>query len=958
MNNNIIFFGYDSQLTCQLIDEIKSFYSREEQIKFLQVDRAILLKADSDDIDDIEENIIVYESDRLPQLKLVDITQKHPDLKDKIWSSCNSNDNNIFVCVLSDKYLLKNSDKKLLRIIYSLFEKEDLDSFFCITNVSNPHENHDSYYDYIRSELNFIFRNEQNSFDYSQYNKRVFFLPSEEIAENSKFLEFMRELKECYEENREEISKPSTRISSLINSIIEERGKQVCVVNNYLDNINNTDKAIKELKSVLSELLCHPQVTEELKFRIQEFESVSASWSGEIVSSLNRFENVKNRLARQTVTIGCSGQARVGKSTLLQTIGTLPEEAVPTGKGIPVTAVRSRLRHSQERKAILSLRDKKTLIDELIKPFHRELNLPDVNCFEDFKNFDYDSNRLATDENIELSTRLKQMQAALSSYEGYLTGKTKEIEDLNQLRPWVAYPTQEEANSHCSRLYLAVKDIEIQCSFLLDVEKLMLVDLPGLGEVNVDAEEHHIQGLKNEVDLVLLVLRPTAQSSYWSDKNRKTLNLISQAVEGISRLGDFVIIVVNHGEQDDKELYNILVNDIHKQLNENEPNSRYKVLTCNALKADSVRENVLVPVLNHSIEHLTVMDKDIINSSFIQWQTTSKKINIAIEKLKTSLESFSSQGISRSGKIDSKAKLLREKLSIDLGKEIQELKTEIEKEKTENSIIDSQLIMAIEDKHKQIQDWSINGLGLGKQEWCDKARSRFDLDKTVNAFAVEEINSSRAYLTNVYSDLNIYFETKIEYLWKKISNIISTCMGDLIRETPAGREVLEKFILCLEGEGIGDPFPSLQEATKYLLKCGTENAIFQSHLLLRLVEETQKLAPERIDFTNISYQDKLVEEKVLKRIFQKTIQTSFTVQKVLKTEPFISNIIYSAAVKFEDSLVRARDADRQFFDFASLYANEIWPDEFHSFEKSHAMVKKAEQTVTKLERFLINSLEG
>lgn len=37
----------------------------------------------------------------------------------------------------------------------------------------------------------------------------------------------------------------------------------------------------------------------------------------------------------------------------------------------------------------------------------------------------------------------------------------------------------------------------------------MLIDLPGLGEVNVDAEEHHVEGLKNEVDLVLLILRPT-----------------------------------------------------------------------------------------------------------------------------------------------------------------------------------------------------------------------------------------------------------------------------------------------------------------------------------------------------------------------------------------------------------------------------------------------------------------
>ncbi len=778
----------------------------------------------------------------------------------------------------------------------------------------------------------------------------------EEISEPPK-REELKKPEPIPEEN--EVMPQLTEISPLVNRIIEERGKQVRVITKYIDNINNIDGAIKELRIALDNLLHHPQVTEELKLRLQEFGSASASWGGEIVSSLNRFENAKNRLARQAVTIGCSGQARVGKSTLLKTIGNLPEEAVPTGKGIPVTAVRSRLRHSQERKAILSLRDKKTFIDELIKPFHRELKLSEVNCFEEFRNFDYESNELATDKNVELLTRLKQMQTALSSYESHLTGRTKKIEDLTQLRPWVAYPKQEEeASSHCSRLYLAVKDIEIQCSFLLDVEKLMLVDLPGLGEVNVDAEEHHVQGLKNEVDLVLLILRPTAQSSYWSDKDRKALNLISQAVEGISRLGDFVVIIVNYGEQDDEELYQILINDIHKQLNENKPNSRYQVLTCNAVKPDSVREKVLVPVLNHLIDRLAVMDRDILDSSFTQWQATVEKINIAIDELETSLRKFPSQAAGRSGEVYSKAKLLREKLSIELGKEIQELRKEIEREKDEDSITDSQLIKVIEEKHQQIQNWAKNGLGIEKEEWYKKARGRFNLDKTVDAFATEEINRSRAYLTDTYSKLDVYFETKIEYLWRKISNIISACTGDLIRETPAGREVLEKFVLYLEGKGIGDPFPSLRSATEYLLKCGTENAIFQSHLLPRLIEETQKLAPEKFNFTNISYQVEQAEDVVLEIISQRVIQTSFAVQKVLREKPFVSNILYSAAVKFEDSLVRSTDADRQFFEFASLYTNEIWSSEFQAFEKNHAMVKKADQAVIKLKQLLKNSLEG
>ncbi|GJD19158.1 hypothetical protein RIVM261_041140 [Rivularia sp. IAM M-261] len=986
-DTNLIFFGYNLPLGSKLINKIIDFYLKEEEVRFFKTSKVVTLKANVTG-DDIEENIVVYENEKLQRLKLVDIADKNPELKDKILESFGGKENHIFICVLDDKYFLEDAEKKFLRTIHRSFEETGLKSFFCVVNAANSYDDNYTHNEYIRDELGFIFKSQNNSFDYQQYNKRVFFANFEGIAEDSKedskFLEFWRELKGSYaealEENQEEIStapkveevkKPKpvtvrkevmpqlTQISPLINKIIEERGKQVRVITNYLENIHQINVAIQELRIALDNLLHHPQVTEELKFRLQEFENTSAPWSGEIVSSLNRFENVKNRLGRQAVTIGCSGQARVGKSTLLQTIGNLPEEAVPTGKGIPVTAVRSRLRHSQERRAILSLRDKKTFIDELIKPFHRELKLAEINYFEDFKNFDYDSNELVTDKNVELLTRLKQMQAALSSYESHLTGKTNKIEDLSQLRPWVAYPRQEEEGSpNCSRLYLAVKDIEIQCSFLVDVEKLMLVDLPGLGEVNVDAEQHHIQGLKNEVDLVLLILRPTAQSSYWSDKDRKALNLISQAVEGISRLGDFVMIIVNFGEQDDEELYRILINDIHKQLNENKPNSRYEVLTCNAVKPDSVREDVLVPVLNHLTSRLPIMDRDIIDSSFTQWKATVEKINVAIEELEESLRTFPSQAAGRSGEVFSKAKLLREKLSVELGKEIQELRKEIEAEREEDSIIDNQLIKVIEDKHQQIQSWAKNGLGRGKEKWHQDARGRFNLDKTVDAFAIEEINSARAYLTDTYSKLDIYFETKIEYLWRRISDIITACTEQLIRDTPPGREVLEKFVLYLGGKGIGDPFPSLREATEYLLKCGTENAIFQSHLLLRLVEETQKLAPEKFNFANISYQSSQAEEVVLEIILQRVIQTSFAVQKALREKPFVSTILFSAAVKFEDSLVRSTDADRQFFEFASLYTNEIWPEEFQAFEKNHAMVKKTEQAVVKLKQLLKKSSEG
>ncbi|MGB6297066.1 MAG: hypothetical protein WBF90_12915 [Rivularia sp. (in: cyanobacteria)] len=985
-STNLILFGYDSQLANKLVDVIITHFTQTEKLNFSKK----LVEFPIDEYDnnyELQNGIFIHESQETPSLNIINISDKDIEYKNQVFEHYNNIKDNIFLCVFSTEYRLKDQDKIYLKNIYTSFEKFNLNNFFCIIDTSSICDDDLSYYDdYIRGELGFIFQ-KKNYLDFHKYQSRVFFLNLEQASvinsenflskrlEQSNYDEFITELKNFWEqireENPEEVSQslletevfnepiPQVQqLSQIIDNIIKQRNQQASIISKYIENISKIDGGIKELSNGLNNLLQHPQLTQDLKMQVQDFGRNSIYWNREIMPIIERLENVKKRFYRQEITIGFSGQARVGKSTLLQTIGDLPEEAIPTGKGIPVTAVRSLIRHSHERKAILSLRDKNNFLEELIKPFHRELNLSVVNSIEEFKKFDYNRNNLATDKNVELLGRLKQMQAAISSYENYLTGGKKIIEDLTKLRPWVAYPQQqEEKDPNCSRQYLAVKNLEIKCSFLLDVEKLALVDLPGLGEVNLDAEEHHVEGLKNEVDLVLLILRPTAQSSYWGNKDRKALNLIAKAVEGVSKLGDFVILVVNNGEQDDKELYQILINDIHKQLNENQSDSRYKVLTCNAIDPDNVREEVLFPALNHLIARLPVMDEEIVNSIFSQWQAVVEKISIAIYELEASLRKIPSQTTSMNGTIYDKAKLLRQELAIKLANNNRELREEIQSEKDEGSIIDHKLVEAIKEKHQEVKIWTKKGLGRGEKDWYDKARGRFDIDKTVDAFAVDEINRARAYLTDTYSQLDIYFQTKIAELWIRISNIISACTGNLIADVPPGKEALERLLLLLEGKESNNPFPSLQEATEYLLKCGEENAIFQSHLLPRLIEENQKLAPERLNFTNISCESKDAEKRVLEMITGKVIQTSYAVQKILREKPFVSNILYSAAVKFEDSLIRSTDADRHFFDFALSYTNDIWVNEFKAIENNYMTVKTVDNAITQLKQLLNISIQ-
>ena len=142
-----------------------------------------------------------------------------------------------------------------------------------------------------------------------------------------------------------------------------------------------------------------------------------------IRSTLANLRAVTTRLARDTVNIGVSGQARVGKSTLLQSISGLDDDQIPTGSGLPVTAVRSRIYHSvKRRQAVLSMHTFDSFAADVLRPYHQELKILDVPVDgEAFRRFRYPAEDNLPDKeyasHLGMLKRLLEMQASFSSYE-------------------------------------------------------------------------------------------------------------------------------------------------------------------------------------------------------------------------------------------------------------------------------------------------------------------------------------------------------------------------------------------------------------------------------------------------------------------------------------------------------------------------------------------------------------
>ncbi|MFI5685462.1 hypothetical protein [Streptomyces sp. NPDC051636] len=105
--------------------------------------------------------------------------------------------------------------------------------------------------------------------------------------------------------------------------------------------------------------------------------AVLAGLRSEVAAMLEDLRAARCRFARPTINIGVSGKARVGKSTLLQSVSGRSDDQIPTGPHVPVTAVRSRILQSDRPRVLLRMHSPESFLTDVVAPYHRDLGLAD-----------------------------------------------------------------------------------------------------------------------------------------------------------------------------------------------------------------------------------------------------------------------------------------------------------------------------------------------------------------------------------------------------------------------------------------------------------------------------------------------------------------------------------------------------------------------------------------------------
>jgi len=214
------------------------------------------------------------------------------------------------------------------------------------------------------------------------------------------------------------------------------------------------------------------------------------------------FDNLWKRFNRDMLNIGVVGRARQGKSTLLQSLTGLSDDEIPSSDGLPCTSVQSIIYHHPEDRtyAKVYLYSEEEFIEEVIAPYYQELSLgKPPRLLKEFRKplppQPINPPNPAKAESVYKHLR-DDYHAHIDKYEAQLQGKPREIKiPKEEIREYVSQKYDAQNNPLFFN-HLAVRKVEIFCRFPhVNVEKIGLVDMPGLGDTRLGDEERMIKRL-------------------------------------------------------------------------------------------------------------------------------------------------------------------------------------------------------------------------------------------------------------------------------------------------------------------------------------------------------------------------------------------------------------------------------------------------------------------------------
>lgn len=655
-------------------------------------------------------------------------------------------------------------------------------------------------------------------------------------------------------------------------------------------------------------------------------EAAGQSLSTVYAEAISALTAVEARLKRTTVNIGVSGQARVGKSTLLQSISGLGDEQIPTGSGLPVTAVRSRIFHAAQRpEAVLQMHSWTSFREEVLVPYHRALNIREpARTLSEFGRHSYEVRVAPTDDRPSQTAtwrKLREIHGAFGSFAPFLGEVAAERHvSIDSLREFVAYPKAADQNRlDAPRSYLAVRDVRIFVPFPRNpVEHLGLVDLPGLGELNPDAEIRHVDQLRNEVDLVLIIKRPLEGAAFWKEEDARAMDLLD-AARGAAKRSQFMLLLLNDSGESE-ELKEALLGDIRRQVNDGEDGRHIRVLIGDVKSSEVVHTKIVPEMLEHLAEALPQMDRAVLRDAESKLLTATKVALVWLKSFDNAVRALT---------VTSRSDLVEraDQFQKDVASRLEDVVAFfLRKARTEDE--DEGFITAIDDCAKEAYSWIEGGFGATADRWKENALKTALRDRNSVPHASLELNRIRVEISQRFSALDVHLNARIERVFQALADALGEVMGAAL-SAGTGRDRMLRFKDMLERAE--EPLPALQKAVDDLLSVRFE---YRSQIHPRVrrvldalnVEIADPATGERrsqVQAVEISAEGVEVLFRQIRDLAERAV---YETRGSIMSEALLPALVeHAAAEQFVDSLIRSKTSAREFRLLVAACEDDIWP---------------------------------
>lgn len=695
------------------------------------------------------------------------------------------------------------------------------------------------------------------------------------------------------------------QIAKRISEIIQKRSESVKPLKQLNERLTNILKIVNILDESMTDFVREKEESEKGVITCNNCLRQFPIFKRKILELQHEANKQNKRFSRRTINIGFGGKKGTGKSFLLQKLSGLSSNEVPSAKGLPVTAVSSKIFNSITPKAIVSFYDESSFLNEIIAPFCQPLNISIPLNIDDFTKMEIPE---VDDLNIRYCERLRAFQQNFDDYKKYLTGDTREI-PLDNIRKFVAYTDSNEKEIYT---YLAVKDAIIYTPFPESaVQQLGFIDLPGLGELNPTVEKRHTEGFSDDVDVVMLIRRPSSERVDWDQADHDALEILKFASPPES-FPNFVVVVHNEGGCDEG-----MSEKSMKSMKASLP-GYLQILRTRGQDTEELSRDVLEQILSHLALRLPDMDKLILDKIAHTSSTLCKDISDFSKDVHDALKA-SNDGGDKNEIYFLEAKKRRDEFSDGCQDALENIEFCVDKKSEDQKLVDK-----LDQIQESIDAYFENGLDrkTSKEDWLRRARSEIARRGNSSTVFNDTGQNIRVKIAEEFTALDDIYRLHVDGLLEKIAEQFDAVLpGCLPSKSPR-----EKLVYLKERIDSDDhKMQTIQKAIDTVLNLKIEH---RTQFYPRVYGPIREFLTYLKNNPTVSNANELDRQQQAEAIYQTLKDLSdrtimLIVDRLREETTRINDILYVSMEHFIDKMTRSEESEMEWLRLIKAFYNEI-----------------------------------